>query len=120
MINGLCFFEIPADNVDELKVFYGEMFGWTFEKGSPGFRHYHMLTPGGGPKGGLSARQDPQHGPVNYIKVASAQEAITRAQALGAKVLVDKKPVPGAGWYAVLLDPQGNRLGLWEDDPQAL
>lgn len=27
------YFEIPSDNIEELKVFYSKLFKWSFEKG---------------------------------------------------------------------------------------
>ena len=65
MFNTLCHFEIPADNVEALQKFYNGVFGWTFEK-MPGDMEYFMInTPGESIKGGMMARQHPQHGPVN-------------------------------------------------------
>ena len=119
MVNTVCFFEIPADDPESLQQFYGDMFGWTFEKIPGGFRYYKIHMTQEVPRGGLTARQDSKHTPVNYVKVESIPDGLAKAQKLGAKVVVTRKPVPGAGWYAVLLDPQGNRIGLWEDDPTA-
>jgi len=119
MLNTICFFEIPAEEPEALQDFYRDLFGWTFEKVPGRFRYYKINTPQEVPRGGLTARQDRGHAVVNYVKVASIAESGAKARQLGAQVLVDKKPVPGAGWYAVLLDPQGNRIGLWEDDPAA-
>jgi uncharacterized protein len=119
MLNTVCFFEIPADDPESLQKFYGDMFGWTFEKIAGGFRYYTIHMKQEIPRGGLTARQDSTHTPVNYVKVASIADGLAKAEKLGAKVVVTKKPVTGAGWYAVLLDPQGNRIGLWEDDPAA-
>jgi len=121
MLNTLCFFEIPADDPEALQKFYGTLFGWTFEKAKvPGrFRLYEVKTGADSPRGGLTARQDPAHTIVNYVKVESVDDALAKAQKLGAMVVVPKKPVEGVGWYAVVLDPQGNRLGLWTDDPSA-
>lgn len=119
MINEICFFEIPGDDLEALQAFYREMFDWGFEKISQDFRYYSIKTPRDTPKGGLTARQDEEHASLFYVKVNSLQDSIGKAQGLGATVLVPKRPVPGAGWYAVLLDPQENRIGLWEDDPHA-
>ncbi len=118
MVNDICFFEIPADDIEALKDFYGQLFNWKFERGMEGFNHYHVVGHDS-PKGGLTARQDAEHALVNYVRTDSADASLTKAQELGARVIVEKKPVPGVGWYAVVLDPQGNRLGLWQDDPGA-
>lgn len=119
MKNTVCFFEIPSDNFDELQKFYGELFNWTFEQVPGQFRYYKINMGVDFPKGGMTARQDAEHYPQNYVKVDSVDHAIGKALNLGAKVLVPKKPVPGTGWFSVLLDPQGNRIGLWEEDRNA-
>ena len=119
MINTVCFFELPADDLDSLQDFYHQMFDWNFQKVPGDFRYYKIDMGQDTVKGGMTARQDPQHTPVNYVKVGSARESIAKAVKLGAKVIVPQKPVPGAGWFAVLLDPQGNRIGLWEEDLSA-
>jgi uncharacterized protein len=119
MINTVCFFELPADEFEPLQDFYNKLFDWTFEKVPGGFRYYKIHMGQDTPKGGMTARQDPTHTPVNYVKVEAIEESLMKAERLGAKIVVPKKSVPGAGWFAVLLDPQGNRLGLWEEDPDA-
>lgn len=119
MINTVCFYEIPADDPDVLQKFYGDMFNWKFEKIPGGFRYYKIRMGHETVKGGMTARQDPAHTPVNYVKVESVQASLDKAVKLGARVIVPRKPVPSAGWFAVVFDPQGNRLGLWQEDPNA-
>ena len=41
------------------------------------------------------------------------------AQNLGATVMKPRAPVPGMGWFAMLVDPQGNSFAMWERDPNA-
>jgi hypothetical protein len=119
MMNSVCFFEIPADDLDGLLKFYGELFGWTFDAVPGKFRYYSINMGDQTIKGGMTARQDDTHTPVNYVRVESLDAARDRAVSLGAKVVVSRGSVPGAGWYAVLLDPQGNRIGLWQEDHNA-
>ncbi|MGC8659254.1 MAG: VOC family protein [Desulfomonilaceae bacterium] len=119
MLNTICFFEIPGDDPEKLQGFYREMFDWGFKKVSEDFRYYSIQTKSDTPKGGLTARQDEKHTPVFYVKVKSIVDAVGKAEGLGGQTQVPKRPVPGVGWYAVLLDPQGNRIGLWEDDANA-
>lgn len=119
VINNVCFFEIPADDLDALKDFYSRLFDWQFTAMPGPWRYYQIDTGQPSPKGGLTARQDPDHGLVSYVKVEYIAAVIEKATALGAKVVVPKRAVKGIGWFSVLLDPQGNRIGLWEDDPAA-
>ena len=53
------------------------------------------------------------------ILVEAADEAVEKVKSLGASVVVQKKAIPGHGRYVALYDPQGNRLGLWQDDADA-
>lgn len=119
MTNNLCFFEIPADDPEKLQQFYRELFHWSFARGSTGFCYYRAHTSDDSLKGGISARQDPEHTLINYVKVESVDEYTLKAQTLGAELVVPRKPVPQRGWYAVLKDPEGNRLGPWQDDAEA-
>ncbi|MGB6064052.1 MAG: VOC family protein [Desulfomonilaceae bacterium] len=119
MMNTVCFFEVPVDDFSSAQKFYGELFGWNFEKIPGAFRYYKIDMGSDKIKGGMTARQDPTHTPVNYVKVESVQESVEKAEKLGAQVVVPRKPVAGTGWFAVLLDPNGNRIGLWQEDSSA-
>ena len=68
-----------------------------------------------GPKRPVAALR----GWVNYVNVRSLDTALDRARALGATVLRGKSAVPHMGWFAMLVDPQGNPFALWQADPDA-
>jgi hypothetical protein len=61
----------------------------------------------------------PNQPPVNYINVENVNEAVGRAEQLGAKILMGKTPVPGMGWFAQLNDLEGNLIAVWENDTSA-
>jgi predicted enzyme related to lactoylglutathione lyase len=44
---------------------------------------------------------------------------VERAQKLGASVMKGKSPVPGMGWFAMLMDPEGNPFAMWQSDSNA-
>ena len=116
-------FEIPADNVQKLKEFYGGLFGWKIER-YPGPMEYWSLQTvpvddkgmalRPGVNGGLMPRQMPEQKPVNYISVESVDESLKKVVTLGGKVAVPKTELPGMGWWAIATDPEGNQLGLLE------
>jgi predicted enzyme related to lactoylglutathione lyase len=56
---------------------------------------------------------------INYVNVDSLDDAIGRAQRLGAKMMKGKSPVPGMGWFAMFVDPQGNPFAMWQSDSNA-
>jgi predicted enzyme related to lactoylglutathione lyase len=59
------------------------------------------------------------HAWINYVSVDSLDAYVDHAQKLGAKVMKSKTPVPGMGWFAMLVDPQGNEFALWQTDSSA-
>jgi uncharacterized protein len=70
-----------------------------------------------GVNGGLMRRMYPGQAPVNYILVENVDQFVSKAERLGAKVMMQKTPVPGMGWFAQLTDPEGNVIAIWETDP---
>ena len=56
---------------------------------------------------------------INDVNVDSVEISVDRAQKLGAKVMKGKTSVPGMGWFAMLIDPQGNPFAVWEADSNA-
>jgi len=116
-------FEIPADNLEIMKKFYGDLFGWKFEK-FPGPTDYWsvMTVPidekgmavRPGVNGGMMKRNMTEHKPVNYISVESVDEYWKKVVKLGGKIVSPKMEIPGIGWWALALDPEGNQIGLFE------
>ncbi len=114
-------FEIPADDIERAKKFYSGLFGWQFST-PPGFDDYWVFDTGDPAQdagGGILSRQAAGQGIVHYIQVESVDKYVTRAQELGAQVLLPRSPVPGMGWFAQLLDTEGNCFAIWESDGSA-
>jgi uncharacterized protein len=122
---GVVHFEIPADDVERAKKFYGQLFGWKIEKfTAPTPMDYWMVMTGReegmmGIDGGMLKRQMPQQQTIVYIDVPSVDEYASKAVGLGGQVVVPKMAIPGMGYFAVCLDPENNGFGLWENNPQA-
>ena len=114
-------FEIPANDVEKLRKFYSALFGWKIEK-MPGPMEYFGIQTvpidnkgmpvRPGVNGGMMKKQNPEHKPVNYIAVESVDEYVKKITALGGKVIVPKMEVPGIGWWASALDPEGNQFAI--------
>ena len=118
-------FEIPADDVERAKRFYGDLFGWKIEKFTgPTPMEYWMVLTGKeegkiGVDGGMLKRQMPQQQTIVYIDVPSVDESVGKVRSLGGQVVSSKTAIPGMGYFAVCLDPENNGFGLWEDNPKA-
>jgi predicted enzyme related to lactoylglutathione lyase len=118
-------FEIPANDVEKIKKFYSELFGWKIEK--LGNMEYYSVTTvpmdekgnllRPGVNGGLYKKEQPQQQPLNYIYVESVDEYSKKISGLGGKILVSKMEVSGMGWFAVAQDPEGNTFGIFETIP---
>jgi predicted enzyme related to lactoylglutathione lyase len=129
--HGVVHFEIPADDPEKLVDFYRNVFDWKIEKMPMGGDMDYwtlstvptddkgMPTEPGGINGGLMKRQAPEQGLVNYINVESVDEYAAKAKAAGATVIVEKMAVPRMGYFAQLIDPQGNPFGIWQTDDSA-
>lgn len=116
-------FEIPAKNVDKLKEFYSELFGWKIEKapGEVGIDYWLLRTvpldeqmrpvrPG--VNGGMYKKMRRNSRPINFISVESADEYIGKIKTLGGKIIMPKQEVPGVGWTAIAEDPEGNQFAI--------
>lgn len=65
-----------------------------------------------GVNGGMFKKERPENLLVNYISVESIDESIRQVKALGGKIVQDKQEVPGVGWVAIALDPEGNPFAM--------
>jgi len=114
-------FEIPADDVEKLRKFYSQLFGWKIEKMPGPVEYWGIQTvpfdekgvpmrPG--VNGGMMKKQNPEHKPVNYVLVESVDEYVKKIESLDGKIVVPKMEVPGIGWWALALDPEGNQFAI--------
>ena len=115
-------FEIPADNPERAVDFYTKAFGWQFQKWA-GPTDYWLVTTGPasepGINGGLLKRPHPGAVTCNTIGVVSVDDAMKAVESAGGKVTVPKMAIPGVGWLAYCVDPEGNQFGMMQNDPAA-
>ena len=115
MPNPICHFELLVPDPEKTRSFYREVFDWRFES-TPG-SDYELIQTGTLPGGGLMRK--PEQMPVNaalqvYVLVESVEETLGRAEAAGARVIVQKTEVPEKGFFGVFQDPDGIVLGVFE------
>src|SRR5258708_34434536 len=82
--SSIVWFEIPADQPERAKAFYGKLFGWKIKK-FPGMPDYWHIDTGGADDtadGGLRTRKLPGAPITNYISV----ESVTKSMAKGEKI----------------------------------
>jgi uncharacterized protein len=96
--------------------FYGELFGWQTAKFDGGDLDYQMFKHEEQFVGGLAKRPPGQAPPhwLGYVTVADAEATARKAVALGATLLLPPFDVPTVGRVAVLKDPQGAAIGIYQ------
>lgn len=116
-----CWFELGTTDQEAAKKFYGGLFGWThFDFPLDQGHVYTMFHLGGRQVGAaytLMPDQVQQGVPPHwgtYVSVASVDETVEKAKALGARVLGGPMDVFTQGRLAVLQDPTGAVISLWE------
>jgi predicted enzyme related to lactoylglutathione lyase len=130
MPNPVGHFEIPSDDPEKLSQFYTRLFDWQVQKYSgEGFDYWLVMTvptdaqgaptQPGGINGGIYKRMAPEQNPINYVIVDDVDTYVARAGELGATVAMGKMPIPGMGWFAQLVDPDGNMFGVFQEDAKA-
>lgn len=119
-------FEIPAEDLERLKTFYRDVFGWTFVEAQGDYWMIQTVPTDedGMPleprvNGGMVERQGPDHTITNYISVESIDKFTRKLEDAGGKILVEKTPVPGVGYWAIFQDPDGNSMAIMEEDEEA-
>src|ERR1041384_8122474 len=119
-VGSLVWFEIPADNVARAQKFYKAMLGWKIKK-MPGMEYWHIDTGGAdaSPDGGMMKRKDAGQQITNYIFVESVAKATKKIVKLGGKVCMGKTPVPGMGYFAIVMDTEKNTFAVWERDERS-
>jgi predicted enzyme related to lactoylglutathione lyase len=119
---GIVWFEIPADNVERARTFYGKLFGWKIDKFAAAQKPYWFINTGGGddaPAGGMLERQHPGHSITNYVAVPSVDEAASRVEKLGGRICMEKTAVPQMGYFVICNDTENNTFALWEQNENA-
>jgi predicted enzyme related to lactoylglutathione lyase len=116
-----CWFELAAGDQAGAKKFYGGLFGWTANDSPMGPDAYYTMFQLRGRYVGaaytLGAEQAKQGVPPHwgtYVAVANADEMAAKAKTLGGTVLAGPFDVAEHGRMAVLRDPTGATISLWQ------
>jgi uncharacterized protein len=119
-------FEIPAEDLDRARNFYGSVFGWelqtmpmqggeyTIVKTTAVDEQTQIPTEPGAINGGMMQRDERVTSPVITVDVHAIDDALKEIEAAGGSTVTPRTPIPGMGAFAYFRDPEGNVLGLWE------
>ena len=108
-----CWVDILAPDPARELDFYGRLFGWEFDGPGPG--DYYEALVRGRPVAGVGRAPAGVPSAWNtYVSVASADDVVRAAAGAGGEVVVEPFDALPAGRVAVLADPTGAHIGLWE------
>lgn len=108
--------DLMTSDRDASVAFYTSLFGWAAGEQNPEFGGYSNFKIAGEGVAGVMAAQDgdqPDAWTV-YLNVADAAAAVSAAEAAGATVIVPAMPVGDLGVMAVVVDPGGSAIGMWQ------
>jgi predicted enzyme related to lactoylglutathione lyase len=113
----LVHFEINTNNAERAKRFYTKLFGWKYKDSEiPGVEYYLIdgVTPGGAIN--PIAQASKVKAPTVYFGVEDIDRSLKTVRDQGGTA-DDKLPIPGQGWFAACIDPDGNSFSLFQNDP---
>jgi hypothetical protein len=108
-----CFAELHTSELEPDTRFYGELFGWTAVDVPGAGGGYAMFQRDGKDVAGLRRTNGPRRW-VPYLSVTSVDETATSAHRHGAAIVAAPVDMAGLARVAVIHDPAGGVVGLWE------
>jgi uncharacterized protein len=119
MSNAINWFEIPVVNLDRAQHFYQTILGCRMQREDmgPAAMAVFPYTRGEGVSGALMSAAE---GPINgggtlvYLNAGDSLDAVlTRVTAAGGQIALPRQALPpGMGFFAHIIDTEGNRVGL--------
>jgi uncharacterized protein len=120
-------FMIPADDVDRAKHFYRALLGWKIEPtGNPGDpammaqMQYHDIVTGSVKEGQLNTgglyKRHMDENLLTFVEVEDIHGVLANVEKLGGRIILPKEEIRGVGLTAMILDSEGNTIGLWKPE----
>ncbi len=116
-------FEVIGKNPDQLRRYYGDLFGWIFETPSPvakevsdadGYGFIELITDGDGTgiRGGIGGGESYDNHAVFYVGVPDVEAALQRAESLGGTRVMGPATSPNGLVVGHFKDPEGTLIGV--------
>jgi predicted enzyme related to lactoylglutathione lyase len=112
--------DVETDDLEAAQVFYGSLFGWTFEQATPPHSPftYVIARLDGHDVAGLGGPAEPSGTPAGawntYVAVEDIDATSASVEAAGGHVTSPPQAGGEGGWSAVCTDPSGIEFRLWQ------
>lgn len=119
-IGRFCWLDLAASDAERARVFYAGLFGWSAYDREANGGVFTRLRLGERNIGSLYQLQRahlergvPSHW-TPYVQVVDVVATVRRAAMAGAQVLVPPLRIDGLARIAIIVDPVGAHVGLWQ------
>lgn len=113
-----CWIDLMTSNPERAQAFYATLFGWTFEAGDQDTYGGYILASKNGQQVAGIMKNDGEGGYpdgwTTYLRVEDLEATVASVPDHGGKVLMGPLDIPEQGRMALLLDPAGASVGLWQ------
>ena len=108
------YIEFRTTDIEEIKRFYSEVFGWEFTDYGP---DYSSFSDGRLAGGFVSASEVQSGGPLVVLYSTNLEEIEARVSESGGQIVQEIFEFPGGRRFH-FADPSGNELAVWSDQSQ--
>jgi len=115
-IGAPCWVDLTTSDTDGSQTFYRQLFGWTADEPDVALGGYVNFRKDGVRVAGCTANQ-PGSGPDTwsvYLATDDARKTVAAAAANGGRTLVEAAEVGDLGTMAIVSDPGGGVIGMWQ------
>jgi predicted enzyme related to lactoylglutathione lyase len=112
-----CWVDLFTSEPERSTAFYSALFGWEFADQGSAYGGYTLVTSDGHPVAGLMRNTGDSGTPdgwSTYLATSDIEASVTRAGEAGGSVLAPAMQLGALGSMAVLVDPAGAVVGLWQ------
>ena len=112
-----CWIDLYSSDTERAKDFYGRIFGWTTMDPGPDYGGYFLFQRDGKVVAGCMGNDGEQGAPdawTIYLHSDDADRTVEAAKTKGAPVYVEPMDVTQNGRMAMVADPGGAAVGIWQ------
>ena len=110
--------DLASSDPQRSQDFYARLFGWTVQEMGPDLGNYVNFSKNGVLVAGLvpNPQPDSPDGWTTYLSSPDAKAAADATLAAEGRVLLEPMPVMSLGSMAVVTDPSGGVIGVWQPE----
>jgi predicted enzyme related to lactoylglutathione lyase len=103
-------------DADKTRAFYCDLFGWDIDDPGPDYGGYQNFVKDGVKIAGSMGSQpgEPSSFWTVYLATGDVKQTVEDARAKGAPVYLEPQPVMALGSMAMVADPGGAAIGIWQ------